>query len=120
MVSNNLFSHKTNKKSSKVDLKIRKHCFRKLIIKIIETKYEYFNTYSKHFVGSKNPYLLVFVLIWHFSSISLHFNSTDKMHRLLYCTVYCLACTHKITFFSRSYTPKRQQINVQIRQVQTI
>ena len=24
--------------------------------KIIETKYEYFNTPSKHFVGSRNPF----------------------------------------------------------------
>ena len=31
---------------------------------------EYFNTHSKHFVGSRDPFLFVFVLIWHFNSIS--------------------------------------------------
>ena len=36
--------------------------------------YEYFNTPSKHFVGSRNPFLVVFVWIWHFNSISSHFN----------------------------------------------
>ena len=40
---------------------------------IIVTKYEYFNTLSKNFVESKNPFLLVFVLIWHSSSVSSHF-----------------------------------------------
>ena len=56
---------------------------------IIETKYEYFNTLSKHFIESKNSFLLVFVLIWHFNGISSHFNlalahlnSTEKMQRL--------------------------------------
>ena len=43
-------------------------------IRINETKYEYFNTPSKHFVGSRNPFLFVFVLIWHFNSICSHFN----------------------------------------------
>ena len=33
------------------------------LFKIIETKYEYFNTLSKHFVGCKNPFYLIFVLI---------------------------------------------------------
>ena len=41
--------------------KIRKHCFRKLIIWIIETKYEYFNALSKHFVRCNNPF---FYLCW--------------------------------------------------------
>ena len=43
--------------------------------KIIEPKYEYFNTLSKHFVGIRNPFLFVFVLIWHFYSTRSHFNS---------------------------------------------
>ena len=28
--------------------------------------------YNKHFVGSKNPFLLVFVLIWHFNKLVLY------------------------------------------------
>jgi len=43
--------------------------------KMIETKYEYFNTHSKHFVGSKNPFFFVFVLIWYFNGIGSRFNS---------------------------------------------
>ena len=39
---------------------------------------ECFNTPSKHFVGSRNPFLFVFVLIWHFNSNSLHFNSISS------------------------------------------
>ena len=44
--------------------------------------YEYFYTPSKQFVGSRNPFLFLFVLIWHFNNIRSHFNSTEKMHRL--------------------------------------
>ena len=44
----------------------------------MENMCEYFNTPSKHFVGSKNPFLFVFVLIWHFNSISSHFNSISS------------------------------------------
>ena len=33
--------------------KIRKHCFGNWSFKIIETKYEYCNTHSKHFVARK-------------------------------------------------------------------
>ena len=36
------------------------------------------NTPSKHFVGSRNPFLFVFVLIWHFNSISSHLNSISS------------------------------------------
>ena len=36
---------------------------------------EYFNTHSKHFVGSRKPFLFVFVLIWHLNIISSRFNS---------------------------------------------
>ena len=32
---------------------------------MIETKYEYVNTLSKHFVESKTTFLQVFVFIWH-------------------------------------------------------
>ena len=42
----------------------------------METKY--FNTLSKHFVEIKNPFLLVFVLIWHFNSITSHFDSISS------------------------------------------
>ena len=38
--------------------------------KIFETKYEHFNTLSKHFIGCKNPFFFVIVLIWDFNSIS--------------------------------------------------
>ena len=40
-----------------------------LKFKIIETKYQYFNTLSEHFVGCKILFLLS-ELIWHFNSIS--------------------------------------------------
>ena len=46
--------------------------------KINETLYEYFNTNSKHFVGSRNPFLFVFVLIIALALL----NSTKKMRRL--------------------------------------
>ena len=36
--------------------------------RIIETQYEYFNTHSKHFVRSSNPFLFLFVLIWHYNT----------------------------------------------------
>ena len=39
---------------------------------------EYFNTLLKHFVENKNPFLLVFVLIWHFNGISSHLNSISS------------------------------------------
>ena len=46
------------------------------LFKIIETiKHEMFNTISKHFVGSRTPFLFVFVLIWHFNRISSRVNS---------------------------------------------
>ena len=44
---------------------------------IIETKYKYFNTLSKHSWDAKS-FFLVFVLIWHFNSISSHFNSISS------------------------------------------
>ena len=49
-------------------------------IEIIKTKYEYFNTLSKHFVESKErkSILLVFVLSWHFNSISSFCNSISS------------------------------------------
>jgi len=70
---------------------------------MIETKYEYFNNLSKHFVGCKNPFFVVFVLIWHFNGTSSHFNSIahpdiiEKLHRLLLGS----GCSHKypIAFF---------------------
>ena len=52
-------------------------------IEIVETKYKYFNTVSKHFVESKNPFLLVFVLIWHFNSISSHWEDPPTVFTLL-------------------------------------
>ena len=48
------------------------------INKIIETKYDYFNIPSTYFVGSRNSFLFVFVLIWHFKSIRSHFNSMSS------------------------------------------
>jgi len=58
-------------------------------LKIVETKYEYFNAPSKHFVGSRNPFLFVFVCwsgIWialAYTSMALaHLSSIEKMHRL--------------------------------------
>ena len=47
-------------------------------IQILETKYEHFNTPSKHFVGSRNLFLFLFVLIWHFNSISSHLTSISS------------------------------------------
>ena len=50
--------------------------------------YEYFNTLSKHFVGCKNPFFLVFVFIWHVIALAhtlmalAHPNSTEKLHQL--------------------------------------
>ena len=50
--------------------------------KIIETKYEYINALSKHFSVGKNPFLLVYVLICHFSSMSSlpHFTLIEITH----------------------------------------
>ena len=62
-------------KVTNLTLKICKH---KEKIKLIETKNEYFNTPSIHFIGSVNPFLFVFVLIWHFNSISSHLNSISS------------------------------------------
>ena len=47
---------------------------------------EYLNTPSKHFVGSRNPFLFIFV--WHLLALAhilialAHLNSTEKVHRL--------------------------------------
>jgi hypothetical protein len=50
----------------------------------LETKYEYFNTPSKHFVGSRNTFLFVFVSIWHFNSISSHLEDAPAAIDLFY------------------------------------
>ena len=48
--------------------------------------YEYFNIHSKHFVGRKNPFLFVFVLILialtHTLIALAHLNNAEKMHQL--------------------------------------
>ena len=45
----------------------------------------YFNTFSAHFVGSKNPFWFVFLLIGHFTCISSNFTSISSFHlRLFY------------------------------------
>jgi len=46
--------------------------------KIIEPKCEYFNALSRHFVGIGNPFLFVFVLIWHFYITGSHFDGVTS------------------------------------------
>ena len=64
------------------------------------------NTLTKHFVGCKNSFCLVFVLIWHFNSIiSSHFNSTEQLHRL----IYEIVSFNSFFFKDNKYTTETQK-----------
>ena len=52
--------------------------------KLINFEKEYFNTLSTHFVENKSPFWLVFVLIWHFTSISSNFTSISPNFTSIY------------------------------------
>ena len=91
-----LFSYSREKKIRNLSFFIKYNVYKsqKLDLTNLQTKiifFEYFNNLSKHFVGSRNPFLSVFVLIWHFNSISSHFNTGGFMKKVL--SVY----THSMT-----------------------